>query len=228
MARGLEQRVYKSLFYKSIVFEEIKKQIKSFLASEVSSKTVYPPLKDIYSFTRLTPLSSIKVVILGQDPYHGPNQAHGLCFSVQKPVPPPPSLINIYKELKTDIPGFTIPKNGDLQGWAREGVLLLNATLTVRKGEANSHAKCGWMIFTDAIIAHLNRSCDKLVFMLWGGFAQKKGSMINSRKHLILKATHPSPLGANKGGWFGCQHFSKANTYLEKAGKTPVDWTCLD
>ena len=128
----------------------------------------------------MTPISSVKVIILGQDPYHGPNQAHGLCFSVKKPVPPPPSLINIYKELKNDIPDFSIPKYGDLSKWADEGVLLLNATLTVRKSEANSHAKCGWMTFTDSIISHFNKSSSGLVFMLWGGFAQKKGSMIST------------------------------------------------
>jgi uracil-DNA glycosylase len=141
---------------------------------------VFPPLRDIYSFTRMTPLSNVKVVILGQDPYHGVNQAHGLCFSVKKPVPPPPSLVNIFKELKSDLNDFQIPKHGDLSEWSADGVLLLNASLTVRKGEANSHAKCGWMTFTDAIITHLNKSCSGLVFMLWGGFAQKKGSMISS------------------------------------------------
>lgn len=192
-----------------------------------SSKTIYPPPKDIYSFTQLTPLENVKVVILGQDPYHGPGQAHGLCFSVGRGIKAPPSLVNIFKELKTDIPGFKIPTHGYLEGWAKEGVLLLNATLTVRQGEANSHAKAGWMTFTDAIISLLNRSSSNTVFMLWGGFAQKKATLINSRKHLILKATHPSPLGANKGGWFGCKHFSKANEYLEKNGKGTVDWKCL-
>ncbi len=148
----------------------------------MSSKIIYPPREDIYSFTNLTPLSDIKVVILGQDPYHGPSQAHGLCFSVKKPIPPPPSLINIYKELQKDIPGFTLPSHGDLTGWAKQGVLLLNATLTVRKGEANSHAKAGWMLFTDSIISYLNKSKTNLVFMLWGGFAQKKGSMISTAR----------------------------------------------
>lgn len=158
-----------------------KQQILAFLNAEIKQgKTIYPPLPDVYSFTRMTPLSSIKVVILGQDPYHGVNQAHGLCFSVKRPVPPPPSLINIYKELKTDIPDFRVPNHGDLSAWASEGVLLLNASLTVRKSEANSHAKIGWMTFTDAIIMHLNKSCSGLVFMLWGGFAQKKGSFIST------------------------------------------------
>ena len=190
---------------------------------EQQGKVIYPPLSDVYSFTQCS-LKEIKVVIIGQDPYHGPNQAHGLCFSVRKGVPNPPSLNNIYRELISDV-GIKKPLHGCLEAWVSQGVLLLNASLTVRKGEPNSHASYGWADFTNAIIEYLNRSGDHLVFMLWGGFAQKKGSCIDKKKHLVLTATHPSPLGANKGGWFGCKHFSKANAYLEQHNKAAIDWS---
>ncbi|KAI9099437.1 uracil-DNA glycosylase-like protein [Phlyctochytrium arcticum] len=189
--------------------------------------TIYPLPNQMYTFTKC-PLSDIRVVIIGQDPYHGPNQAHGLCFSVKKPVKPPPSLINIYRELESDLGDkFTRPPHGFLEGWCTEGVLLLNASLSVRRGVPNSHKDIGWATFTDAIITYLNKNKKDLVFMLWGGFAQKKGKSIDKQKHLVLTAKHPSPLGANQGGWFGCKHFSKANEYLVSKGKKEVNWNHL-
>ncbi|TPX71877.1 hypothetical protein SpCBS45565_g00806 [Spizellomyces sp. 'palustris'] len=203
--------------------------IKRALNKEYARKaTVYPIPTEIYSFTKCS-LENIKVVIIGQDPYHGPNQAHGLCFSVKKGVPPPPSLLNIFRELESDLgpEKFTRPSHGFLEGWCTEGVLLLNAGLTVRKGEANSHQNFGWAQFTDAIIAYLNKTKSGLVFMLWGAFAQKKGKGIDKKKHLVLTAKHPSPLSANQGGWFGCKHFSKANEWLKAKGIKEVDWNHL-
>lgn len=187
------------------------------------SQIIYPPIDEIYSFTSC-PLSDIKVVIIGQDPYHGDNQAHGHCFSVMKNVKIPPSLKNIYKEMASDIRGFSVPSHGYLHAWHVQGVLLLNATLTVTKAQPNSHAKFGWAKFTDAIIRYLNKNHENIVFMLWGGFAQKKGACIDGKRHLVLKATHPSPLGANKGGWFGSKPFSQANDYLAKHNKAEIDW----
>uniref|UniRef100_A0A8C2VG73 Uracil-DNA glycosylase n=1 Tax=Chinchilla lanigera TaxID=34839 RepID=A0A8C2VG73_CHILA len=172
------------------------------------------------------PLSQVKVVILGQDPYHGPSQAHGLCFSVQRPVPPPPSLENIYKELSTDIDGFVHPGHGDLSGWAKQGVLLLNAVLTVRAHQANSHKERGWEQFTDAVVSWLNQNLNGLVFLLWGSYAQKKGSAIDRKRHHVLQTAHPSPLSVYRG-FFGCRHFSKANELLRKSGKKPIDWSDL-
>ena len=169
-----------------------------------------------------TPLADVRVVILGQDPYHGPGQAHGLCFSVRRGVPPPPSLKNIYKELATDLPGFVKPDHGNLQSWAEQGVFLLNASLSVRQGEANSHAKLGWQEFTDEVIKVLNRQPQKIVFILWGGFAQKKACRLNEAKHCVLKAAHPSPLSVTK--FLGCKVFSRANAFLAKEGKEEVDW----
>ncbi|ELW63815.1 Uracil-DNA glycosylase [Tupaia chinensis] len=165
----------------------------------------------------------VKVVILGQDPYHGPNQAHGLCFSVQRPVPPPPSLENIYKELSTDIDGFVHPGHGDLSGWAKQGVLLLNAVLTVRAHQANSHKERGWEQFTDAVVSWLNQNSHGLVFLLWGSYAQKKGSAIDRKRHHVLQTAHPSPLSVYRG-FFGCRHFSKTNELLRKSGKKPINW----
>ncbi|XP_073438701.1 uracil-DNA glycosylase isoform X2 [Dendrobates tinctorius] len=170
--------------------------------------------------------TKVKVVILGQDPYHGPNQAHGLCFSVQKPVSPPPSLENMYKELQTDIEGFVHPGHGDLTGWAKQGVLLLNAVLTVRAHNANSHKDRGWEQFTDSVVSWLNKNLDGLVFMLWGAYAQKKGISIDRKRHLVLQTVHPSPLSAHRG-FFGCRHFSKTNSYLEDLGKKAIDWKAL-
>ncbi|KAJ3187833.1 hypothetical protein HDU85_006226 [Gaertneriomyces sp. JEL0708] len=202
--------------------------IKRFLLKDGQNNIIYPAETELYSFTRC-PLAKVKVVILGQDPYHGPGQAHGLCFSVKRGVPPPPSLLNIYKELEQDLgqDGFQRPPHGFLEGWTTEGVLLLNAALTVRKSQANSHKDIGWATFTDAIISHLNKSKSRLVFMLWGGFAKKKGASIDKNKHLVLTSAHPSPLSANKGGWFGCKHFSQANSYLKKNGLGEVNWNHL-
>ena len=186
-------------------------------------KVIYPPAGDVFNAIKYTPLDQVKVVILGQDPYHGPNQAHGLCFSVQPKVKIPPSLVNIYKELATDIEGFSIPSHGYLKSWAEQGVLLLNTVLTVEQGQAHSHAKWGWETFTDKVIDVVNDACDNVVFLLWGSHAQKKGQAIDSAKHLILQAPHPSPLSAHRG-FFGCQHFSQANRYLESVGKSPINW----
>lgn len=199
-----------------------------FLKLEKSSKqVVYPPGSLIFNAFNLTDLDRVKVVIIGQDPYHGPNQAHGLSFSVQKDIPAPPSLMNIYKEIQNDL-GITNLKNkGDLTYWAQQGVLLLNATLTVRANQPNSHAGIGWQRFTDKVIQVLNDQCEHLVFMLWGNFAKEKGMHIDSKKHLILKAAHPSPFSADKG-FFGCKHFSKTNEYLVKYGKAPIDWMIKD
>jgi uracil-DNA glycosylase len=188
-----------------------------FLKTEKSSKqVVYPPFN-------LTDLDQVKVVIIGQDPYHGPNQAHGLSFSVQKGIPAPPSLMNIYKEIQNDLGITNLKTKGDLTYWAKQGVLLLNATLTVRANQPNSHAGIGWQRFTDKVIQVLNEQCEHLVFMLWGNFAKEKGMHIDNKKHLILKAAHPSPFSADKG-FFGCKHFSKTNEYLIKFGKSPIDW----
>ena len=176
----------------------------------------------MFSAFEHTPFDKVKVVILGQDPYHGPGQAHGLCFSVPNGVKPPPSLMNIFKELKSDI-GFAIPANGNLESWANQGVFLLNATLTVRATQAGSHQKQGWEIFTDNVISTLSQNREKLVFILWGRFAHDKEKLIDESKHLILKAAHPSPLSAYSGFW-GCKHFSKINEYLKENGITEIDW----
>ena len=195
-----------------------------FLKTEKSSKqVVYPPGPMIFNAFNLTDLDQVKVVIIGQDPYHGPNQAHGLSFSVQKGIPAPPSLMNIYKEIQNDLGITNLKTKGDLTYWAKQGVLLLNATLTVRANQPNSHAGIGWQRFTDKVIQVLNEQCEHLVFMLWGNFAKEKGMHIDTKKHLILKAAHPSPFSADKG-FFGCKHFSKTNEYLIKFGKSPIDW----
>ena len=199
-------------------------QIMQFVQSERDAgKTVYPAQTDVFNAFKVTELDKIKVVILGQDPYHGPNQAHGLSFSVLPGIKTPPSLVNMYKELATDIEGFQIPQTGYLLPWAEQGVFLLNTVLTVEEGKAHSHAKCGWELFTDKVIAAINQHTDKVVFMLWGAHAQKKGQQIDRNKHLVLTAPHPSPLSAHRG-FFGCRHFSQANQYLQQNGKTPIDW----
>ena len=199
------------------------KTLKSFLAAEKEAgKAVYPKGADIFNALNTTRLSNIKIVIIGQDPYHGEGQAHGLSFSVPKGIRLPPSLINIYKEIEAEY-GTKMPKTGDLTGWAEQGVLLLNATLTVQAGLAGSHQKKGWEQFTDAIIRAVNEKCDHVVFMLWGAYAQKKGAHIDRKKHLVLESVHPSPLSAHRG-FFGNAHFKSANDYLEKHGKTPIDW----
>ncbi|WP_039913357.1 uracil-DNA glycosylase [Cellvibrio mixtus] len=199
------------------------KQLKAFLLAEKQQgKVIYPASKNIFNAFNSTPLDQVKVVILGQDPYHGPNQAHGLCFSVQPGIPAPPSLQNMFKELHRDL-GGAIPPHGCLQAWANQGVLLLNATLTVEQARAGSHQGRGWEIFTDKAIQLVNEQCQGVVFLLWGSYAQKKAAFIDPRKHLILKAPHPSPLSAHRG-FIGCGHFSKANQYLQQINKAPINW----
>lgn len=197
----------------------------AFVANErLSGKTIYPPQKEIFNAFRFTELSDVKVVILGQDPYHGPNQAHGLSFSVRPGIPAPPSLVNVYKELMADIPDFERPMHGCLQSWADQGVLLLNTVLTVEAGRAHSHANLGWENFTDRVIAALNETREGIVFLLWGSHAQKKGSIIDRQRHHVLKAPHPSPLSAHRG-FLGCRHFSQTNQLLEQQGLSPINWT---
>jgi uracil-DNA glycosylase len=199
------------------------KYLKQFLLEQKQAgKIIYPESKNIFNAFNSTPLDQVKVVILGQDPYHGPQQAHGLCFSVQPGIPTPPSLQNIYKEIYRDMQ-FPIPKHGFLQSWANQGVFLLNATLTVEQARAGSHQGQGWEQFTDRAIQVINQECNQVVFLLWGSYAQKKGQFIDGRKHLILRAPHPSPLSAHRG-FIGCGHFSKANEYLEQQGQSPIDW----
>ena len=196
----------------------------AFVAAErAAGKVIYPPQADVFNAFKLTELHQVKVVILGQDPYHGPNQAHGLCFSVLPGIKPPPSLVNIYKELAADIDGFTIPSHGYLQAWAEQGVLLLNTVLTVEQGQAHSHAKIGWETFTDKVIEQLSLHTQGCVFLLWGSHAQRKGAVIDKTKHHVLHAPHPSPLSAHRG-FLGCRHFSQANQLLLRQGKTTIDW----
>ena len=208
------------------VGEEFKKpyyaSLYKFVKEEYGARTIYPPADDIFNAMHLTPLSQVKVLILGQDPYHNKGQAHGLCFSVRPEVEIPPSLVNIYKELQDDL-GCTIPNNGYLVKWAKQGVLMLNTVLTVRAHQAFSHQGKGWEQFTDAIIHGVNEQERPVVYMLWGKPAQSKIPMLNNPKHLILKAPHPSPLSAYRG-FFGCRHFSQANDFLKANGVEPIDW----
>lgn len=197
-------------------------KLRKFLKEEYYSRTVYPSMYDIFNALKYTPYSKVKAVILGQDPYHGEGQAHGLCFSVKEGVTPPPSLKNIYKELSDDV-GFKIPHSGDLTQWAKRGVLLLNTTLTVRAGCPNSHKGKGWEIFTDKIISLINEKETPVVFLLWGGNARSKKGLITNKNHKILESVHPSPLSAY-GGFFGCKHFSKTNEFLISKGIEPVNW----
>jgi uracil-DNA glycosylase len=201
-------------------FQHILQQVQQ---AKAAGKMVYPPQSEIFSAFSLTEFEAVKVVILGQDPYHGPNQAHGLAFSVKPPVAPPPSLVNIYKELAQDIPNFQIPHHGYLVDWAKQGVLLLNTVLTVEQGQAHSHANFGWETFTDKVIEQLNLHRENLVFLLWGSHAQKKGQFIDQNRHCVLRAPHPSPLSAHRG-FFGCHHFSQANHYLESKELSPIQW----
>lgn len=202
-------------------------QLKAFLTvQKQAGKIIYPPSNDIFNAFNRTPLTDVKVVILGQDPYHGPGQAHGLCFSVLPGVRKPPSLVNIFKELSRDLQ-LPIPTHGCLQQWATQGVLLLNATLTVGQSQAGSHQGKGWEQFTDRAIDLVNEHCKEVVFMLWGSYAQKKGLLVNEQKHLVLQSPHPSPLSAHRG-FIGNEHFSKANQYLQEHGKTPIDWKIQD
>lgn len=198
-------------------------QLKQFLLQQKQAgKVIYPEAKNIFNAFNSTPLDQVRVVILGQDPYHGAGQAHGLCFSVQPGIQPPPSLQNIFKELRRDL-GLNIPAHGCLQAWANQGVLMLNATLTVEQARAGSHQGQGWEIFTDKAIQLVNQQCTGVVFFLWGNYAQKKTALIDTRKHLVLKAPHPSPLSAHRG-FIGCGHFSAANQYLQSCGRSLIDW----
>ena len=210
----------------SLLDEELEKdyykQIRKFLIEEYKTKVIYPDMYDIFNALHLTDYPDVKAVILGQDPYHGPNQAHGLSFSVKPEVRIPPSLVNIYKELKDDL-GCYIPNNGYLTKWAEEGVLLLNVALTVRKGEANSHKGIGWGIFTDRVISLLNEREDPIVFILWGNNARSKTKLITNDWHYIIESVHPSPLSARRG-FFGSKPFSKTNNFLKSIGKDPIDW----
>ncbi|MES2729080.1 MAG: uracil-DNA glycosylase [Pseudomonadota bacterium] len=215
----------------NIIGQEFEKPymqaLKVFLAQEMAAgATIYPRGGDIFNALNTTPFEKVDVVILGQDPYHGPDQAHGLAFSVRQGIALPPSLMNIYKEIAREY-GAKMPRQGDLTAWARQGVLLLNATLTVRAAQAGSHQKRGWEEFTDAIIQAINAHRQHVVFMLWGSYAQKKGAFIDRAKHLVLEAPHPSPLSAHRG-FLGCGHFAQANTYLMKHKRKPIDWTQVD
>lgn len=197
-------------------------KLRKALASEYRNHTVYPDMYDIFNSLRYTAYEDVKVVLLGQDPYHGPGQAHGLCFSVKKGIQPPPSLQNIFKELRDDV-GCEIPPHGELTDWAKQGVLLMNTVLTVRRGQAGSHKGLGWETFTDQVIRLLNEREKPMVFLLWGANAGQKTALITNPNHLILRTVHPSPLSAY-GGFFGCKHFSKTNAFLAAHGETPIDW----
>ncbi len=210
----------------SLLADEFKKdyylRLRRFLISEYNSRTIFPPMNDIFNALKATDYKDVKAVILGQDPYHGAGQAHGMCFSVKKGTPPPPSLQNIFKELHDEL-GLEIPAHGELTAWARNGVLLLNTVLTVREGQANSHRGQGWEILTDRVIELLNERETPIVFLLWGGNARAKAKLITNPKHLVLQCAHPSPLSAYNG-FFGCGHFIKANEFLKNNGIEPIDW----
>ncbi len=202
--------------------KEYYKKLRKFLIKEYKTRVIYPKMENIFSALKLTSYKDTKVLILGQDPYHGPNQAHGLAFSVNPGIKIPPSLLNMYKELKAEL-GLEIPNNGYLIPWTEQGVLLLNTVLTVRAGEANSHFGMGWEIFTDNVIKHLNDREDPVIFVLWGNNARKKKSYITNKQHFILEGPHPSPLSASRG-FFGCDHFKKINEILRNIGKKEIDW----
>lgn len=201
---------------------EYYKKMREILKHEYTTQIIYPKMENIFSALKLTSYKDTKVLILGQDPYHGPGQAHGLAFSVNPGIKTPPSLLNMYKEIRDEY-GYDIPNNGYLIPWAKQGVLLLNATLTVREGQPNSHSKIGWETFTDNIIKKLNDREDPVIFVLWGNNARKKKTFITNKRHFVLEATHPSPLSANRG-FFGCMHFRKINEILSKMGKTEINW----
>jgi len=219
---------YSNFTWENFIEEQSKQayfqQIQDFVKGQRSlGKIIYPEDDLVFNAFELTPLAKVKVVIIGQDPYHGEAQAHGLSFSVQEGVATPPSLQNIYKELQFEFPSFQIPTHGCLQSWAKQGVLLLNTVLTVEAGKPHSHAKCGWEVFTDQVVSHINEQRDGVVFLLWGAHAQKKGKAIDSSKHLVLKAPHPSPLSVYRGFW-NCGHFKQINEWLSGSGKTEIDW----
>lgn len=213
--------------WKEVLSDEFEKpyfeELISFVKEEYTTYRCFPPGKQIFAAFDNCPFDKVEVVLLGQDPYHGYGQAHGLCFSVNDGVAFPPSLRNIFQEISTDI-GKPIPASGNLERWAKQGVLLLNAVLTVREGQAESHKGKGWEKFTDAVIQKISERKENVVFMLWGGYAKKKGAKIDRSKHLVLESGHPSPLSANQGLWFGNKHFSKANEYLKETGKKEIEW----
>ena len=226
-APGTERKIKLEASWQAVLRDEFEqdymKKLRAFLQAErAAGKQIFPPGPQIFNALNTTPLDKVRVVILGQDPYHNPGQAHGLCFSVLPGVAPPPSLLNIYKELQRDT-GFTPPGHGYLQHWAEQGVLLLNAVLTVERFKAASHQGKGWERFTDAVIAQVNELPHPVVFLLWGSYAQKKAGFVDTSRHLVLKAPHPSPLSAHTG-FLGCRHFSKTNAFLEKNGIEPIDW----
>lgn len=201
-------------------------ELQRFVAEERQRATVYPPPDEVFAALHMTPYASVKAVILGQDPYHGPGQAHGLCFSVRRGVAPPPSLQNIFKELEADL-GCPPPRHGCLDHWARQGVLLLNASLTVRRGRANSHQGKGWEIFTDEVLRVVNEKSERVVFILWGAAARKKRALVDRSRHVVIESPHPSPMSAS-GGFFGTRPFSRANAALVEAGREPIDWCIPD
>jgi uracil-DNA glycosylase len=216
--------------WQTVLFEEFSKpyftKLQSFLVEERQSHTIYPPEEDVFSAFELTPYEKVNVLLLGQDPYHDRNQAHGLCFSVKPGIKPPPSLSNIFKELKDDV-GFNIPNHGYLVSWAKQGILMLNAVLTVRAHTPNSHKNQGWETFTDAVISKVNQKLDPVVFVLWGGYAQKKLKLIDTTFHTVIQSAHPSPLSA-RNGFFGSKPFSSINLALRSFGKPEIDWQLLD
>ena len=213
--------------WKKLLIDEFNQDyfinLKKFLLEEKQNNIIYPKGSDIFNAFNFTPFNKLKLVILGQDPYHGEGQAHGLCFSVPHGIKIPPSLVNIYKEMESDL-GIKSPQHGNLEKWAKQGVFLLNATLTVRKNQAGSHQNKGWEIFTDRGISLISEKSENIVFLLWGSYAQKKSTLIDAKKHLILKSVHPSPLSAYRG-FFGCKHFSKSNDFLISKNIEPIDWT---
>lgn len=216
------------LSWKSFFEDEIQKDYFIKLMQEIEyeydSSICFPPKDLIFNAFEKCNLNDLKVVIIGQDPYHGVGEANGLCFSVNDGIKIPPSLRNIFAEINSDFGSIFLPTNGNLERWAQQGILLLNASLTVRKDEANSHKHLKWNIFTDNVINYISDNCNNIVFLLWGSFAQKKGTKINREKHLVLECGHPSPLSANRGFWFGNKHFSQTNTYLKSIGKMPIEW----
>ncbi len=216
--------------WQTVLAEEFDKpyfqKLQDFLKEERQSYSIYPPEEDVFSAFELTPYEQVNVLLLGQDPYHDDNQAHGLCFSVRPGIKPPPSLVNIYKELKDDV-GFNIPNNGYLVTWAKQGILMLNAVLTVRAHTPNSHKNKGWETFTDAAIAKVNQKTDPVVFVLWGGYAQKKLKLIDTNRHIVVQSAHPSPLSA-RNGFFGSKAFSAINSALRSFGKPEIDWQIPD
>lgn len=210
-------------FFKKECSKDYFRKLNLDIGREYDSYTVYPPINLVFNAFEKTPYFDVKVVIIGQDPYHEPGQAMGMCFSVPEGIAVPPSLVNIKKEIQSDL-GIDMGESGDLTHWAKQGVLLLNATLTVRQGAANSHSNLGWQTFTDAVISHVNDRTEPVVFMLWGGFARNKKALVTNDRHFILEAPHPSPLSAHRG-FFGCRHFSKCNQFLTNCGMEPIDWS---